>query len=120
MITAGEGPIPLEILARTDCMAIEEELLGLPVIGGALLQVDVPKPDSFMELAKRGLSVYDWRDAPQSRSFDGKTYVLMCAPTVRLRFDDLPASLIDLVYKAETEFADVATAAADWLGYSKP
>jgi len=85
MVTAGEGPIPIAVLALSDCIAIEEVLLGLPVIGEALLNVQLPDPTSFGELSRRDLFVYDWTDVHRTSARALQSYELMCSPTVRLR-----------------------------------
>ena len=62
-ITGGEGPIPHDALSQTQCAPdIESSLLLLPSTSEAHLLVHFPRPSSFLELAKRGLFVYDWQD----------------------------------------------------------
>ena len=115
MITAGEGPIPLDILARSDCTEIEDALLDLPVIGEALLKTEVPNPGSFIELGRRGIFVYDWRDTHRPNSIVHKAYELMCSPTIRIHREDLPRNLFDLTYKIDTMFGDTPIRAVGWF-----
>lgn len=73
-VTAGEGEIPCALLAGSvvDLCDIEALLMALPVVGGATLHVSVPRPDDFLDMAYRGLYVYDWSN---------EGYVLVAAPS---------------------------------------
>ena len=95
-ITAGEGPIPIDHLnAPTELFEseIEKELSKLPKICEATLLIDVPKPDSFLTPAQRGIFVFDWADV--GRSYSAATGVYECAavPTKPLVASDLPTAL---------------------------
>lgn len=91
---AGLGPIPADVLARCDIAGIEPEVLRLlPVSSGATLLIELPKPDSFLALATRGLFVYDWRDLHRVRAEYTDAYELMAVPDQPLSFDALPEPL---------------------------
>jgi hypothetical protein len=97
MITAGEGPIPAVVLESSfDITTIEETLLTMPIVGNAMLFVDVPNPSSFIELSRRGLFVYDWKDVHRPRSQERGTYELVASPSVAIKLNDLPADLREL------------------------
>lgn len=106
IVTAGEGPIPTAVLALSNCIAIEEALLSLPVVGEALLKAQLPDPTSFAELSRRGLFVYDWTDVHRTSARALQSYELMCSPTVRLSREDLPVELLALTYRAKAAFGD--------------
>lgn len=106
MVTAGEGPIPAAVLALSNCIAIEEALLSLPVIGEALLKAQLPDPTSFAELSRRGLFVYDWTDVHRTNARALQSYELVCSPTVWLGREDLPVELRALTYRAKAAFGD--------------
>lgn len=97
-ITAGEGPIPIEVLSRCDVTSLEREILrSLPAFTQATVLVSVPKPDSYRELAERGLFVYDWTDLHRVRADETRAYELVARPQQSLQIDSLPGDLHDLV-----------------------
>src|SRR5215472_14947016 len=65
-VTAGVGPIPALVLNNTAksvlIESIWEAILRLPKVSTCRLLVSVPRPDSFIAMAERGLFVYDWSD----------------------------------------------------------
>lgn len=81
-ITAGEGPIPEEILCYPNIGVedVEATLLTLPKVGAAELRVTVPRPDDFLELAERGLFVYDWTDVHRKNHDRIRSYELVALP----------------------------------------
>lgn len=88
-ITAGIAPIPtfalnssLIKLENIEQMLIEQ----FPVTGEANLKVDLPRPDDFIAISKRGFFVYDWDDHEQQ-------YVLISTPTYLKNYTDLAQSL---------------------------
>ncbi len=95
MITGGEGPIPAQVLARDDddVFGVEEALLGLPSVGAASVQVQVPNPASFKALSERGLFVYDWTDVHRPLTSVVGAYELVASPSVDLGLIDLPIEL---------------------------
>lgn len=87
---AGEGPIPES--AKCAVFATEELVLDLSEISEIQLRADVPRPDSFVAFAKRGLFSYDWSDAHGTASLLGG-YELMALPDRPLSVEELPSIL---------------------------
>lgn len=81
-ITAGLGPIPKTVIEDGDDLIqeIEGALMQLPVISGACMHIDVPRPDDFISLAERGVYVYDWREMPCNLSGNKSSYVRVASP----------------------------------------
>lgn len=92
-ITAGIGAIPKFALQNNIFLLenIEQLILELHENSEALLHVDLPRPDDYLALAKRGLYVYDWSDIHEGFSNKRNAYELMATPSVPLHvssFDD--------------------------------
>lgn len=95
-ITAGEGSIPIDHLnAPTEVFEceIEKELSKLPQVCEATLLIDMPKPDSFIAPAQRGIFVFDWADAGRSYSATKGIYECAAAPKRPLVTSALPTEL---------------------------
>src|SRR5690242_13821037 len=61
--TGGIGPVPAIVLdSNTAVDALDEFVLRLPVRGTGLMLVSLPRPDSYMAFAQRGVFAYDWAD----------------------------------------------------------
>lgn len=105
MITAGEGPIPENVLAHDfDVMDIEGALLDLPVIGEARLIEQLPDPSSFLALSQRGLFVYDWTDLHRTHAEAVRSYELVSVPSVQASLRALPVELRSAAYDIGTVF----------------
>lgn len=90
-VTAGIAPIPSLLLRDGKISLIGDQLDGYqPEISGVRKVVTFPNPDAFVDLAAKGLFVYDWIDASGN---DLDQYVLVAIPDVPTRFDDLPEEL---------------------------
>ena len=99
-VTAGEGPIPEALLTSSiDIRPIENHLLQLPIVGTAVNVTDVPNPNSFIELSRRGLFVYDWTDVHVSQRQASGAYELVASPSIELLERDLPANLLQMATK---------------------
>lgn len=63
-VTAGDGPIPSNLLSdrNTDIFEIETLLRELPRISEVNLLKQLKRPDDFIELAEKGIFVFDWVD----------------------------------------------------------
>jgi len=110
LVTAGEGPVPKEIIGDDglpDC-DFEAEILKLPVASKALLHVQVPRPDDFIAIAERGLFVYDWRDIHRTAAEASNCYELVASPAQAISWSSLDASLSRLgtVQLVEHDFSD--------------
>ncbi|MDZ5647121.1 hypothetical protein [Nitrospirillum sp. BR 11828] len=81
-ITAGEGPIPALAFGfeAFTAFSLEEMLLALEVSTLATVLVDVPRPDSFLALAGRGVFVYDWGEFHSNPVGDRHSYRLVAVP----------------------------------------
>jgi hypothetical protein len=84
---------------------IEDALLTLPKVSGCHLLVSIPRPDSFVDLAERGLFVYDWSDVhPAKQSLDA--YEPTAVPTNPISLDRLPDAV--KLYATSVKFDTVA------------
>lgn len=105
-VTAGEGPILSKAL-RCSVIRIENvetALLALPKIASAELRVSVPRPDGFVELAERGLFVYDWTDIHRKRKDYIHAYELVAVPIgAALQLCQLPSGLSEVARRATLE-----------------
>lgn len=70
--------------ANVDLRNIETLLMDLPVTGDVNLRASVARPDDFLDMACRGLYVYDW---------SGSKYVLVAEPEVEIQISDLDDKL---------------------------
>ncbi len=94
-VSAGIAPIPtvaLEMLAP-QVEDIEGLVHALARTSTARLLASVKRPDSFRQLAERGLFVYDWQDIHRNRRDEIGAYELVAEPMTPLRADALPATL---------------------------
>ncbi|ALN88239.1 hypothetical protein LC55x_4992 [Lysobacter capsici] len=95
-ITAGEGPIASEALNAEffPVVEVEPRVLGLSVRDrkGVKMLVKVPRPDSYIDLASRGVYVYDWTDISRG-SGHLDAYELMAIPADPIRCDELAGEL---------------------------
>jgi hypothetical protein len=109
-MTAGEGPIPAAALdcAGVSIEAVEQRLCQLPLVSQAWLLVPVPRPDDFVDLARRGLFVYDWTDSHRTTRKSLHVYERVAAPSTPLTVTALPFDLAALA--GAIRFADAAFA----------
>ena len=110
-ITAGVGPVPAEVL-RSGSMPvedIEERICELPNVSDALLLVSDERPDDFVDLAERGVYVYDWTDINRTATKAVRLYEPVAVPTKPISVDALPDDLAAL--PRALKFADVSFAA---------
>lgn len=95
-ITAGEGPIASAALNGEffPIVEVEPRVLDMSVRDreGVKMLVKVPRPDSYIDLASRGLYVYDWTDISRG-SGHLDAYELMAIPAAAIRCDELPEEL---------------------------
>ncbi len=70
--------------ANVDLRNIETLLMDLPVTGDVNLRASVARPDDFLDMACRGLYVYDW---------NGSKYVLVAEPEIAIQISDLDDEL---------------------------
>jgi len=96
-VTAGVGPIPALVLNYTAepllIENIEKAVLSLPKVSACRLLVPVPRPDSFIAMAERGLFVYDWSDVHRTTASLIEAYEPMVFPLRPVSLGELPESL---------------------------
>jgi hypothetical protein len=94
-ITAGIGPIPAVALdaSHVPVENVEQRLCQLPFVSNAQLLVSVKRPDDFVELAKRGLFVYDWTDIHRTTREALRVYEPVAAPSKPITVSSLSLDL---------------------------
>lgn len=112
-ITAGVGPIPVEALDSVSMPVedIEGRLCQLPSMSQAQLLVSVKRPDDFIDLAERGVFVYDWTDINRTAHEALRVYEPVAAPTKPITASSLPSDLAALT--KVLRLADVVFAAGE-------
>lgn len=88
-ITGGSGPIPLNIL-NSDTWIMEDMeryILTFPKVSVAKFLVNVKYPESYLEMAERGVYVYDWLDVHRARSAARNLYDLVARPESPLKIE---------------------------------
>jgi hypothetical protein len=97
-ITAGVGPIPAEALDSVymPVADIEGRLCQLPSVSQAQLLVSVKRPDDFIDLAERGVFVYDWTDINRTAREVLRVYEPVAVPTKPITASSLPDDLAAL------------------------
>jgi hypothetical protein len=109
-ITAGVGPIPAEAL-KSDYVPVEDIeglVCDMPNVSGARLLVSVKRPDDFVDLAERGVFVYDWIDIHRTAREAVCAYEPVAVPVKPIKVDLLPADLAAVA--RALKFVDVAFA----------
>ncbi|KQY29563.1 hypothetical protein ASD38_09505 [Caulobacter sp. Root487D2Y] len=111
LITAGEGPIP--------ALALEGSRLPLDDLGGLVdaleicseveFVVDVPNPASFIDLARRGVFMFDWTDVHRTEAGQRGIYELVAKPRTPRGVVDLPPVLTQAISGLEVSgrFSDL-------------
>jgi hypothetical protein len=90
---AGEGPIPVVVLANRE-LADQAEVLtrALPFVDGHEMRVSLPDPTDFSRIARRGLYGFDWQDVTRTTGRSG-CYEIVSRPLRSLRVGELPLEL---------------------------
>lgn len=89
--TAGQGPVPKSALPLLE--SAEADVLRLPAVCVATHVMSVPRPDSFVAFATRGLFAYDWSDAHHPTRGATGGYELAAAPELPMSASQLPANM---------------------------
>jgi hypothetical protein len=94
-VTAGLGPIPTRALDLTEPPfdELEELVSAAAACSEVEMRVHVPRPDSFIALASRGLFVFDWTDIHKTRASSLDAYELVARPKQPAHADALPQLL---------------------------
>jgi hypothetical protein len=97
-VTGGEGPIPCSALRDKYFLIddVEEALCDLPLVSGVRLLVSMPRPDDFIEMAKRGFFVYDWRDVHRTSRACSNMYEQIAVPQTPIALAALPVQMRSL------------------------
>jgi hypothetical protein len=97
-ITAGVGPIPTAALDPAHILVedIESRLCQLPLVSQTRLLVSVKRPDDFIDLAERGIFVYDWTDINRTVCEALCVYEPVAVPTKPVTVVSLPSDLKNL------------------------
>lgn len=94
-IPAAIGPIPTEAL--NSIIVPIEDVAGrvneLPSMSQAQLLVSVKRPDDFVDLAERGMFLYDWTDIHRRAREALRVYEPVAAPTKPITISSLPSVL---------------------------
>jgi hypothetical protein len=111
-VTAGVGPIPSVILSENfvPIEEVEERISELPRVSIAEALVNVKRPDDFLEIAKRGIFVYDWRDAHRTAANETGAYEAVAKPLTPTTIDELSRALKTLAKRIvfdQVHFADL-------------
>jgi hypothetical protein len=98
-ISAGVGPIPIAALSLRSLavVEIEQHICEMPALSATRLIVHVKRPDSFLELASRGIFVYDWSDVSRVTKDKKNLYELVASPSEPITTKELPSILSLLV-----------------------
>src|SRR5436305_2139474 len=72
---------------------IESRICRLPLVSKAELLVSVKRPDDFIDLAERGVFVYDWTDINRTAREALRAYAPVAVPTRPITANSLPSDL---------------------------
>jgi hypothetical protein len=110
-VTAGVGPIPRALLASAliPIEDIESRLRELPSVSRPQLLVSVKRLDDYLDLAERGVYVYDWTDINRTARAAIGAYEPVAAPINPISASELPsdlAAIADELRLTGVEFSD--------------
>jgi hypothetical protein len=102
-VTAGIGPIPIALLdlEKPEVEDMGSMVCALPNVSTARILISVPDPSYYVELAERGIFVYDWTDVHRSRVDELNSYEPFAIPNDPLTLDSLPTALKEVVTLAK-------------------
>ncbi|MDR3619283.1 MAG: hypothetical protein P4L85_08030 [Paludisphaera borealis] len=94
---AGQGPIPIAVLADRRASDHAERLVeALPERSDCQMLVALPRPDDFIAYARRGLFAYDWQDCHRDTGWSHR-YELLARPTAPVLVEELPGEVVALI-----------------------
>lgn len=113
--TGGAGPIPDSLFGnpKARLVDIEEMALNLPESSSVGFCASVKNPYSYLQLAKRGLYVYDWNDVHRSIRDHTNQYERVAEPTHPMTVSDLPETLSSVA--TDVVFSGKSFACSDQL-----
>lgn len=94
-VTGGEGPIPRTVLINelVQLEDVEMAICDLDVTTGAQMLVAIPRPDDFIDMARRGFYVFDWQDVNRIGRDQTRVYEKVAVPTSPIKLESLPNAL---------------------------
>jgi hypothetical protein len=96
---AGQGPIPIAVLAdRRASDQAELPIKALPERGDSHMLVTLPSPDDFVAFARRGLFAYDWQDCHRDTG-QSHRYELLARPAVPVMVEELAGEVAALIVR---------------------
>lgn len=97
-VTAGVGPIPIQVLGYVDTPIedIEHLILDMPQVSIANLLIPLEQPDSFIKLAERGIFVFDWSDVYRTLLQSIDAYEPIASPVSPITLDVLSGQLAEI------------------------
>ncbi|WP_267549797.1 hypothetical protein [Rhizobium rhizogenes] len=98
-LTAGFGPIPMDALTQVHSGSgrVERLIQDMVPTSEAPLLVTVPRPDDFIDLARRGFFVFDWTDIHRTTRQKVHGYEVVAVPNEPKKLGALPHELAVLV-----------------------
>lgn len=94
-VTGGVGPIPIPALnyKQIPVEHIEGLVCDMPSVSATRLLVPIKRPDDFIDLAERGVFVYDWSDVHRTEHSSLRAYELIAVPIMPITVALLPENL---------------------------
>ena len=101
-VTGGSGPVPLDVLEpeRLPIDEIEALISEMPRISQARMLVALKRPDDFIDMAERGLFVYDWTDVHRTASEEIGAYELISVPITPVNVTGISAHIRDILSRS--------------------
>ena len=76
--------------------------------------VDLPRPDDFIDLAKRGFYVYDWSDIHKVQRSETNCYELIAVPTIPINLKNTSGILNEILRLSP--ILDLSFSSAKYIG----
>jgi hypothetical protein len=94
-VTAGQGDVPTHLLSRYgELQQLSDNIESLPLRAGYELLHNYPRPDDFIDYARRGIYAYDWMEVHMTANRK-QHYYLIARPESPLILGELPPQLQD-------------------------
>jgi hypothetical protein len=110
-VTAGSGPIPVDVLdaAAFAIEDIEGRVCSLPRTSEVQLLCSVKRPDDFIAMAERGFYVYDWTDVYRAAREEIGGYELVAVPLRPILARELAPEIAEVAAVANLSGVSFAT-----------
>lgn len=111
-VTGGEGPIPIDVLTNgfLPIEDIESAICELDVTSEARLLVSLRRPDDYVDMARRGFYVFDWRDVNRISVNRTGVYEKIAIPSKPIKLDTLSSRMrasIESMQRMDVDFDGV-------------